>query len=662
MSPASSDERVLQALAALGGDVSPGELAKATGLAPRTVGAALDRLVSAGLVGGNKMRRHLTEAGRLGAPSPSLAPVGRFEEAAVACFGETALAAFCRLGADLIAARRLYPEGKLHPALFAFGAPKRGKTVAAQLFARALGLDEARAILQARTLSPKAVFGRRVPTEGGGRRLEPAPHLSLPFFCIDEVGEADEAVRREVQILCHGDRVVAVEDELVTIAGTAMATWNPRDRVDVFPDAYWRRAVTLHVDNVIVPDLRTRMRRVDAEKTGAGTLRLDELRRAVDRLDDACIAILETIDDEEILTAKGRERFELRVLELAVLGRAARHGAAAGEDLRALTWAVGQDWLRVTETVPELVLPSWRVPMDVIAGELADTPGFEDLAAAARANIEFRAKTKDLVTAGRREAAAEDLALAGAREAFTEGIDIAVGKIKRPPEHWRIQAASVRKQLSVLRKKAGEARSRQALDELEGPATPLIAEALRIRRSIDAEKGAEEAERQREKNERKLAAAEQARNEQAFREMQRNAARQRARQLKELRSLRSRLDGLSRRTRPGRDGLSPAAILEQLGAIEHEDVVRERELPPLPGESWVMRRLGREVTPRVHRTLSRVYVDRRGQRWPGGELEQFGSPSLLALLEQLVAAVDAEIATLEGRALVVGPRRLPANF
>ncbi len=643
MSAPSSRDRILEALHAHGGEASPAALADATGLAPRTITAALTRLREERLVEGPPKLPRLTPAGRATAPTLRREPTGRLEEAVEACFGHTALAAFCRLGADLIAARHLFSERDFHPALFAYGAPKRGKTAAATLLARALGLEAAEAILLAPTLSPGAVVGRR--TSRGG--FEPAAHLRLPFLCLDEVGECEDPVRKQAQVLCHGDPVVTVEGERVAIAGTVMATWNPRQRFAVFSEAYWRRAVTINVDDVHVPDLGGRLGRAAREDLGAGTLVLSALRRRVDELSPQCLGILARA--EEVLLEEGAARFELRTLELATLGRAARYGLGADHDLRGLVYLVGTDWLMVTETVPGLVDAGWGLEMDRILQQLGDAPGVEDLARVAAGHALARAEAQHAAVERRQACAVEDLELTANRAAFQETITVAVAKITRVPEGERPYASGLRASLSKLRKQAGEARSAERLAELAELAGGPLEAAMALRDRIDGERRRLEAEQRQaaieaQQADREAAGAQRARLERVRAE--RDGC---AKQLRASRDEQKALVRLRDRQRPGRDGASPAQALVGRGLLQPLEEIRERTIEPLALASWWAQRNGRVAEARVQQIPVRFLVDGSGRRWEERDFAAWGSPAVVELLDGLVAAADRQIAYLEQR-------------
>jgi hypothetical protein len=636
-------KRILRALVELGNEASPGELQRHTGVPSRTVGAALAKLRAEGLVEGKQTCPRLTANGRTAGQAHHREPVGRFEEAVEAAFGPSpALAAFCRLGADVVVARWLYPERTFHPSLLAYGPPQRGKTAAAELLARGLGLGP-EAIVHVPALTPGEVFVRR---RAGDFEPEPARHLALPFFCLDEVGELEAEMRRTVQLLCHGDPVVPVDRRDIRI-GTAMATWNPRGGVKVFAEAYYRRAVTLCVDEVRVPDLDERLRRLDHSGGGAGTLPLERYRAVTEALEDPCFAVLGTV--AEVLTDDGRQRFERRTLELATLGRAARYGRGAGADLRGLAYFVGTDYLTVTETVPGLV-GDWHLPLDKLAVELAGAPELEELAAVVQRRNEAR-NSVAVVLAGQRQAAAvQDLELTGARATFVQGTKDVAALISRVPPAYRARAAGLRAQLGDLRKGAGEARSMARIAELVALARPVLEGAAALRREIDdelarqaLEKESDRLEHERQNREAKEIAAN-------FTAQQRAAKKAAGVYVRGLKSRRGSLIKLRGRS-SSRQGSSPADTLVAEGLLEVQQSTVEVPM-------WRPKFLGGPTTRREQRTW---LVDRQRRRWPPSAFIDWGAPAVLEVLDIELAAVEAELARFGAGAqrTIVAARALP---
>ncbi len=640
--PTARDD-VLQALADLGGTATPTEIAAASGRPSRSVTEGLAKLRAAGLVTGPKNRPQLTNAGRAAARSLVREPQGPFEEAVEAIFGPSpALGAFCRLAADLIVARRLYPDRAFHPALFAFGALGRGKTAAAELLARALGLGR-EAILDVPALARGEIFGRRWQVDGGWA-LEPASHLALPFVCLDELGEADTDVRRQAQILFHGDPVVPVEGTAVRIAGTVMATWNPRDGATVVAKPYFRRALTICVDEVLIPDLPARLRAAELAGTGAGTLSLDSYRPVTDRVGESCIRILERV--AHVLTDEGRHRVDLRMLELATLGRAARYGLESGVDLRGLAYFIGTDVLTVTETVVGLVDPDWHVPIDDIAAQLGDVPGLRELAEAARARTESRERIRGEVKVRRQAAIHEDLELTGERARLVTTIDQAVATIKTVPRTERAEAAALRARLSKVRRQASAARSRGALEEIIPVASREVAFARSLRAELDEAKASRDAELARDKRDREAAARDAAAAKREYRRSLEALERQRKAEIRALRRRRAELSKLRARVR-AHPGGPPSAVLADVSVLRPMDA--REEIAARPTMRDVLRIVRGEPQPRRTRTVvRRRFVDVAGRVWGHEQLAAWDWPAVHAVLDAAIAQLDARLTELEG--------------
>jgi len=575
---------VLAALGAIAGKASPAELATASGRSPSSVTRVLSDLRSEGLVAGPRRGLLLTAAGRLASRRTVEAPVGRFEEAVEASFGASPLSAFCRLAGDLIVARRLFPGRDFHPALFAYGASGRGKTAVADLLARSLGLAR-EAILNVPALALGELVGRRSQIEGGFT-FEAARHLALPFFCLDELGEADAPVRRRAQVLLHGDPVVHVEGDEVRIAGTVMATWNPRDGASVVTKPYFRRALTICVDDVHVPDLRARLAKTSADNAGRGTLAVEAYRAPRDTLDGDCMDILDHVYD--VLTDEGKQRIERRVLELAALGRAARYKLDATADLRGIAYYVAVDVLTVTETVPGLVDPSWTVPLDQILQHLGEVPGMQDLADAARGRSEYRQALRDTIAKRRRQGLGEDLHLVEQRSALSARIAMAHDAIKNVPMTRRAEAAGLRAVLRQLRARVDNAKRIEALEDIGVLVTDPLDRARALRSDLDRAKLDTERERAQ--------VAAQARNDRKERRLQERSAKEQATfersrrvqlateaaaQLAEVRNIAKDLEGLYRRART-RAGESPLDVLARIVLPGGHHVLRYENPPPAP--------------------------------------------------------------------------------
>lgn len=642
--PTARDD-VLRALADLGGSATPAELRQATGRPARTVTDALARLRADGFAGGPKNRPEITAAGRAAAGAVARGPVGRFEEAVDAVFGPSPpLAAFCRLAADLVVARHLYPERDFHPALFAYGAIGRGKTAAAELLARALGLGRD-AILSAPALAAGELVGRRSAVAGGGFRFEPARHLVLPFFCLDELGEADADVRKAAQVLCHGEAVVAVEGEEVRIVGTPMATWNPRAGVTVVAAPYLRRALVLCVDDVAIPDLRDRLRAAERDALGAGTLALGTLSRPAERLDEPAAYVLSGTYTQ--LSEEGARRTDMRLLELAALGRAARYGLGGDADRRGIAYFVAFDVLTVAETIPGLLREDWRLDVEAVLAGLGDVPGLAELALAAASHLRARAELREQISARRRADARESLELVGRRELLVASLDEASGLIKIVPVPERASARALRAMLAKLRRDAGDARGASTLDEIAIAASPLIGQAHALRSRLIDDANRRQAERMREQSDARAEREEARRRMDAYKKAAADARRQRTDELKSLKRRRSELMKLSARRRTLPDE-SPADVLIGAGVLRWAEEREAIEVPPplIESLSALVKRAPKPAARSAVR-VTPVLEDAAGARWRPGELGSWASAGVRAAIAAALEPIEERISRLE---------------
>ena len=645
MSQPTARDDVLQALGDLGGSATPAELRQATGRPARTISDALGRLRADGLVRGSQNRPEMTAAGRSAAGATIRPPEGRFEEAVAAVFGPSpALSAFCRLAADLIVARHLYGELDFHPALFAYGASGRGKTAAAELLVRSLGVGR-EAILSVPALAAGELVGRRSPVAGGGYRFEPARHLGLPFFCLDELGEADSETRKAAQVLCHGELFVRVEGEEVRIAGTPMATWNPRAGVTVVAAPYLRRALVLCVDEIVIPDLRGRLRLADLNATGARTLPLGNYRRPVDRLEDSAVRVLGGTFTQ--MSDEGATRTDMRMLELAALGRAARYDLIGDADRRGVAYFVAFDVLTVAETVPGLTRDDWRIDVEAVLSGLGDVPGLADLASAATVHRSARDELRQRIVARRRNETRVGIELVGERAHLVATLEQAIALIKLVPPPERAGASAVRAMLRKVRDEAGNARSAESLGEIATAAQPLLEQARALRQRLDEDANRLRVEREREQRDARAMKREQGERAKAYRQAAALAKRQRRDELAALHKRRRELRRLLARRRTTH-GESPAAMLIAAGVVRWIEVTKDVEIRPS-----VLDRVSAHFNgdpkpasrPGVRTTL--FLEDRCGERWRPDQLASWGSPCVLSALEAALADTEALLAPLE---------------
>jgi len=588
---------VLRALEELGGRATPAQLAAATGTPPRTVTYALGQLRAGGLVEGPRPCPRLSPAARARARLPAPVAEGEFDEAVEAIFGSSpALSAFARLSADLIVARQLYPGRSFYPALFAYGELSgTGKTALAQLLADALDLAEAVVVMGHK--APGEVVGRRVALDGSRYRFEPAEHLAFPFLCLDELGDADADVRRHARALCHGEPVVTIEGSRVELRATVMATWNPSGAT-VFGEAYLRRALVLCADapSVRIADLARRLHDAELAGTGRGSLRPSDLRPAVAALSDEVFGVLEGAF--EALTDVGRARVDRRVLELATLGRAARHRLGDGDELKGVAYFAAMDLLIVTETVPGLVEDDWSVELERAVASWADVPGLAQLATVAARRVELRKTVTAAVSERRTLEARDDLELTGARAKLRAIFDEAHKAILQVPPAHRPSAAELRAKLRQLRDAAGDARSLPRLDELVALGRPVIEQARQLGEALEHERTRAEQEKTERQAQATMAIAERKRQDEARRvalaadgQRQKQIRASAAAALNEWRPVVRRLERLYGRTST-RASERADVILAGYRLPDGSPLLQWRQDPPPPPAAGALEKLG----------------------------------------------------------------------
>lgn len=635
-----AQDAILAAFDALGGEASPAELGAVTGLSPRTRSDALGKLRERGLVGGPRDRPRLTALAKARARAALGAAGDDFDAAVEAIFGPSpAFSAFVRLGADLIVARQLHPGRRFYPSLLAYGERSgTGKTAVAEVLASAIGLELSDAIVQMGHKAPGEIVGRRVPGIGNSYRFEPAEHLGYPFVCFDELGESDAAVRRQVQALCHGDPRPHIEDEVVDLRATVMATWNPRKGAIVLSEPYLRRAVVLCADapGVAFADLSPRLRAAEISRTGADTIRPGELSAVVERLSDEVVSVLAGC--AAVLTEEGRARYDSRTLELATLGRAARQRRPASE-LAPVAYFVAADWLIVTETVPGLVDDGWAIALDAATAYWGDVAGMSELAHIARQRTDLREATRGQVARQRTAREQIDLELVGERAALREMLDGAAKAIVSVPPAHKPSAAGLRAELRSLRDAAGDARSASRLAVVRDLAIPVLGAASALRDAIDSERRAQQQSEADQAAERKASAAALRSQKTADAKRETALSAQRRHLLTQLRSARTPVKAKRQRTKtkPGED-VCGWLVAHRVVRRELEDYVEE--IPPFPGRATFARvRRAPAPGPTVRRGTREVFRDADGQRYDAGELKAWGTPAVHRVIDAWLAMV-----------------------
>ena len=489
---------LLEALALLEGRGAPRGARRATGLSTRTVTKHLGRLRSAGYVAGSQRQPELTASGRAQLAAPPPATEGSWG-AAIQEVWPPAYAALIRLLLDAIVARALAPGRRGQPGFIVFGPPHTYKTSIADFVASALGIVEAEAIAQLHLMAPGEIIGRRVRATGEDWRFQPSPWTRRTFVCFDELGLADDATRRHVSSYLHGESAVHIEGELVRLAPTAMVCFNQPERIDPLwplPEATWRRCIRL-ATAPLKPSLPADMsQRLHAWHSGAkpAPIVVDSLELPCAELPESCWELFDGVAGfhSRCLTERGKDWHDRRAFELFVLGRAAREGLRRGDRLEALTLGVGVDLLTAADTIPGLVSRSeWT--LDVGRLRVLEMVGADDVAQAVEAVTAQRAAARARAAQLERRSVTATLELAGEREALGVRISEAIATIRQVPPAWREGAGSLKKQLSLIRDKVGDAGSPERVQELAALATPYLEQVRQLRNAVDRH----QAERQR---------------------------------------------------------------------------------------------------------------------------------------------------------------------
>lgn len=684
-----SGAHLLEALALLGGEASPADLSRVAGLAPRTVTKHLERLRSAGLVGGSTRLPRLTALGRASALPPAPVAQGSWDQV-IGDLWPPWWAALVRLIADAVVARHLAPERRGHPGFIAYGPPHTFKTAVAEFICAMFALDAGTTVALAPRLAPGEVVGRRRPGPGGFE-FEAVPRTRAPFACLDELADAEPEVRRAAMAYLHGETTLEVEGTPVDLAPVVLVCFNPPERSadQVLPAAIWRRCLRLRTDDLPVPS--DQARRLDAFTKGPkpAPVGLACLRLPAPGLPDSSWALIDGDGSRGfygVLTERGRTWHDRRSLETLALGRAARLGAELGLS----TVAMILDVLTLAETVPDLVAcVDWRPNVDALRSAGAGHPGARETADAYDALVAKRSQAREAVAARRRQDEAVDLDLLGRRQALMETYAQAARSIERVPAPVREQAAGLRAQLRDLRTRAGDARRAARLDELEALGTRYLAAAHDLRRGLQAEAEqrrraldqaraalaglgrlgpAQRAERDRLRE--ALAQAKQAdrgafealldrvadgtrsladrvdqdrrqvRLAKGSAERQRAVERAQAARRRHLEALRRR-----RRTKPGED---VTGALEAAGAVRRVVDEVQESVEPSPASKLGALLVGRPAPAPTWRTVPRTYfVDAAGRSWWPEKLQAWGSPGVDAVID----------AALAGRAPALAPAR-----
>jgi DNA-binding MarR family transcriptional regulator len=649
-----NEGRVLEALAGVP-CASPGELGDAASLPARTLSDVLGRLEARGLLTRTKAKVELTAEGRALATSlPSLAPLGSLDDAADELLPPWH-AAWARLMADAVVARHAFPDRPLHPSFVAFGPSRTGKSTAVSFVLSILGLPDTGHVYQTSALTPGELLGRRTPTSGRDWVFEPSPLLDLELLCLDEYADADSDVRRAARKLLQGEAEVIAEGERVAVRPVVAVLFNPPPRSAplpaLLPPGIYRRAFSL--DTSSVPDAMTkRSQPLRAFFAARRRRELDVaalLDSSVHQLSEGSVRLIAQLHDgpgHTPVTDAGLELLDPPKLELCALGRSRRWGVETSEDDVAATAAVVLDALTCLETLRGMIHPNWRRGLDRPEWEsfLGAAPGAARFAATLRRGVEAQEGIADRIRTTRIARRAESLAVTRQRAELVEGLELARGLTVNLPKQLRPRAAGVREQLRLLARQAGDARSTEALDEIEVLAGPLRNEAASLRAVAARERAQEAAERDASRRDAQRERDEQRQRKDELARRQRAAKAATTRRVKELRKSRTALGRLltRRMTRKREDVVS---TLIAAGAVRMSTARTERIVDPLTIETMFAKALGRPApAPRHVIAEQSVLVDCAGLTWRLSDVRQWGSPATRLVLERAVESIDQAIA------------------
>lgn len=211
------------------------------------------------------------------------------------------------------------PDG--HPGGILAGPTNVGKTVAAKVVARALGLDPAEVVIEPAKQPDGALWGRTVSQPGGKYAFQPAPLLASPFVCLDELGDATGARQVAALRLLQGRARETVDGQATDVACTVYATTN-QPLADMAPS---RRRRCLCADGTGLPPMTSLL--AGAVLNAIPRLPWEHLAPPADSLPPAALAdVSEAL--QACLSGGGLQLLDLRCVEAAALGYAALMGSA----------------------------------------------------------------------------------------------------------------------------------------------------------------------------------------------------------------------------------------------------------------------------------------------------------------------------------------------
>jgi len=628
-----TDQALLEALVALGGATAPGDLAQAAAIPARTVRAGLTRLEAAGYISRSHAEVALTLAGRDAATPLVRGGIGDTLDTFLDELLPPWQAAWARLLADAVVARRLFPTRRPQPCFVAFGPTGTAKTLAVIAICRLLGLDEADHIVLLDALAPGELLGRRVPGPGGRFSFVPSARLGDPLLCLDEFANATGALRHDTLKLLQGDPTVRIEDTTVAISPVPVVVFNPPPRahtLPLLPVAIYRRAITIDTTQTTgaLVGREARFSRFLASETRR-VVDLEHIEAEVAEVpEEIATLLLLPRGDPSPLTPRGQQLWNAATLGCCLLGRLARWGGGATR-LRAAAATVLLDALLCAETIPGTIAPTWRDQMGTFPAWLEGLPGAERFTETIERSAAVRATTEERAQANRVAKDAQALEVVERRGVLCQRLGDARGSITRVPAPYREEARGLRDVLKRLEQQAGDARSLDALADVGALAAPRLDQVAMLRRKI-ARAAEQDAQAKRVHAETEANAKDARRR---LKEQAKAVERARRDQVAELRRRRSTLVSLRGRVRT-RAGEDVVATLLAAGALE-EEAPRTR---PSDRRLTAVQMVAQAFAPRPER----IVVDRAGHRWRAHELASWGTTAVTSVLEAAIAEIDSQ--------------------